>query len=274
MLSDKSRRITLVFLILAIVVTTSSLPVSAQAHLMARVNQGPQSAPERPQTPKPPFPYNQRDVTYTNATDKIQLAGTLTVPAGKGPHPAVLLIPGSGPVERNATMLPGHKPFLVIADYLTRNGVAVLRVDDRSAGKSSGNYSDATGENFVNDALAGIEFLRTQREIDQKRIGLIGHSQGGIMAPMVAARSDSVAFVIMLAAPVLPDRINSRIRMTANLKARGTSEEEINRAGGFVPELPYPGNRRRRRCFTPSLVAGVDKSLVPCCHAAIARRIG
>src|SRR5262245_36860240 len=102
-----------------------------------------QAAPQRPQTPKAPFPYQEREVTYTNAADKTTLAGTLTVPAGKGPHPAVLLLPGSGPVDRNETMLPGHKPFMVIADHLTRRGIAVLRTDDRGVGESGGDYLKA-----------------------------------------------------------------------------------------------------------------------------------
>jgi pimeloyl-ACP methyl ester carboxylesterase len=188
-----------------------------------------QTTPERPQTPKPPFPYHQREVTYTNSADKIQLAGTLTIPSGKGPHPAVILVPGSGPVDRNATMLPGHKPFLVIADYLARHGIAALRVDDRGVGGTTGNYLDSNGETFANDLIAGLNFLKKQSEIDKGRIGLVGHSQGAMLAPMVAARSSDVAFLIMLATPIFPDRINSRLRLTASLRAKGTTEEEINR---------------------------------------------
>lgn len=230
MLSHALLPMTLFLLIIAGVRWTPSLQGAAQTKVIkGAIHMSEQSTPERPQTPKPPFPYKQREATYTNPADKIQIAGALTLPAGKGPHPAVLLIPGSGPVDRNATMLPGHKPFLVIADHLARNGVAVLRVDDRGVGKTGGNYMDSTGENFANDLLAGIDFLKRQPEIDGRHIGLIGHSQGAMIAPMVAARSNDLSFVIMLAAPIFPDRINSRLRLVASLRAKGTAEEEIKR---------------------------------------------
>jgi len=185
--------------------------------------------PQRPQTPKPPFPYQEREVTYTNAADKTALAGTLTVPAGKGPHPAALLLPGSGPVDRNETMLPGHKPFMVIADYLTRRGIAVLRTDDRGVGKSGGDYLNATGEDLAGDALAGIAFLKQQPELDAARIGLIGHSQGGGVAAIAAAKSKEVAFVALLAAPALPARELSQLQIRVRLKGNGAAEEEVSK---------------------------------------------
>jgi pimeloyl-ACP methyl ester carboxylesterase len=231
MWSRKVRQINLVILTMAGIILNVPDHACAETKLITEMVQASQQAPppERPQTPKSPFPYKQREVTYPNLVDKIQLAGTLTVPSDKGPHPAVILLPGSGPVDRNATMLPGHKPFLVIADYLTRRGVAVLRVDDRGAGNTTGKYLDSTGENFANDVLASIDFLKKQSEVDARRIGLIGHSQGGMIAPMVAARSTDISFVIMLAAPILPDRVNSRLRLMATLRAKGTSEDEIKR---------------------------------------------
>jgi pimeloyl-ACP methyl ester carboxylesterase len=152
-----------------------------------------------PQTPKRPLPYREEDVSYANpAAPGVTLAGTLTVPSGKGPFPAVLLITGSGAQDRDETLL-GHKPFFVLSDYLTRKGIVVLRVDDRGFAKSTGNFATATSADFATDAEAGVAFLKQRPEIDTKKIGLIGHSEGGIIAPMVAARNGDVAFVVMMA---------------------------------------------------------------------------
>jgi hypothetical protein len=152
----------------------------------------------RPQTPQKPFPYNEEEVSYKNAKDGVKLAGTLTTPRGEGRHPAVILITGSGAQDRDETVFE-HKPFLVLADYLTRRGVAVLRVDDRGTGGSDVGALTATSENFAEDVLAGIEFLKTRKEIDARKIGLVGHSEGGMIAPMVAARSKDVAFIVLMA---------------------------------------------------------------------------
>lgn len=184
--------------------------------------------PKRPQTPKPPFPYQQREVSYRNESDGTTLAGTLTIPQGGGPHPAAVLISGSGPQDRDETLL-GHKPFLVIADHLTRRGVAVLRVDDRGVGGSSGSVMDSTSEAFAGDAVAGIAFLRQQPEIDAKRIGLIGHSEGGVIAPIVAARSDDVAFIVLLAGTALPGADILKMQMRAILEAAGAPVEAVRR---------------------------------------------
>ena len=152
----------------------------------------------RPQEPKPPFPYLSEDVSFTNVKVKINLAGTLTIPEGAGPFPAVVLITGSGSQNRNEELM-GHKPFWVIADYLTRNGIAVLRYDDRGIGKSEGNYSTATTADLATDAEAAFKFLKTNQKINSELIGLAGHSEGGIIAPMVAAANREVAFIISLA---------------------------------------------------------------------------
>ncbi len=157
----------------------------------------------RPQTPKPPFPYRAEDVKYENKAGGVKLAGTLTLPPGAGPFPAVILITGSGAQDRDESML-GHKPFLVLADYLTRRGVAVLRVDDRGVGGSTGSIKTSTSEDFAGDVLAGLEFLKGRKEIDRKKIGLIGHSEGGIIAPIAAARSKDVAFIVLMAGTGLP----------------------------------------------------------------------
>ncbi len=153
----------------------------------------------RPQEPRPPFPYRSEDVTYENTVEGVKLAGTLTLPEKGGPFPAAILITGSGPQNRDEELF-GHKPFLVIADYLTKMGIAVLRVDDRGVGGSSGGYwSNSTTADYATDVMAGIKYLKTRADIDHSKIGLIGHSEGGIIAPMVAAKSRDVAFVVMLA---------------------------------------------------------------------------
>ncbi len=152
----------------------------------------------RPQTPKPPYPYLEEQVAYENAAAGIKLAGTLTEPKTGGPFPAALLITGSGSQDRDETIF-GHKPFKVIADDLTRAGVAVLRVDDRGVGGSTGSAATATSEDFAGDVRAGIAYLKSRKDIDPRRIGLIGHSEGGIIAPMVAADSPDVAFIVLMA---------------------------------------------------------------------------
>jgi pimeloyl-ACP methyl ester carboxylesterase len=159
-------------------------------------------APElvRPQNPKKPYPYDEEDVVYDNPKSGNKLAGTLTLPRSPRPHPAVLLITGSGPQDRDEAIM-GHRPFLVIADYLTRRGVAVLRVDDRGVGKSTGKFQGATTVDFAGDARASVDFLKTRKDIDPHQIGLIGHSEGGIIAPMLASQSSDIAFIVMLAGP-------------------------------------------------------------------------
>ena len=153
---------------------------------------------KRPQEPKPPFPYKEEEVKFVNRKAGIELAGTLTIPEGTGPFPAVVLITGSGPQNRNEEIM-GHKPFLVIADYLSRNGIAVLRCDDRGVGQSQGIFGKATTYDFADDAEAAFTFLGKQPHIDKNHIGLAGHSEGGIIAPIVAARNKGVNFIILLA---------------------------------------------------------------------------
>lgn len=156
----------------------------------------------RPQEPKEPFPYVVKEIKFRNKKDSIQLAGTLTLPSEKGHFPAVILISGSGPQDRNEEIF-GHKPFLVISDYLTRSGIAVLRFDDRGVGESGGDFSTATTSVFASDVKAALDYLKTRKEIDQEKIGLIGHSEGGIIAPMVANETGNVDFVVLLAGPAL-----------------------------------------------------------------------
>ena len=182
--------------------------------------------PNRPQEPKPPFPYRSEAITFTNTAGQAVLAGTLTVPEGKGPFPAVVLITGSGAQNRDEEIF-GHKPFLVIADHLTRHGIAVLRYDDRGVGKSTGNFATATSEDFAADAWAAWQALSGRPEIDPKRIGLLGHSEGGLIAPMLAAAHPEVAFVVMVGGPgVTGEQIILR-QSEAIMKASGASDEVV-----------------------------------------------
>lgn len=159
--------------------------------------------PSRPQTPRPPYPYDEHEVVFINADAPARLAGTLTIPREGRPVAAVLLISGGGAQDRDVTIL-GHRFFLVLADYLSRRGIAVLRADDRGVGESAGDRSNATSEDFAADAVAGVAFLRDRTEVDPKKVGLIGHSEGGTIAALAAAQSPDVAFIVMLASPGLP----------------------------------------------------------------------
>jgi pimeloyl-ACP methyl ester carboxylesterase len=158
--------------------------------------------PVRPQEPKKPYPYTEEEVTIENKSARVTLAGTLTLPSGSGRFPVAVLITGSGPQNRDEEIL-GHKPFLVIADALTRAGIAVLRYDDRGVAKSTGKFTGATTADFATDAEAAVAWLRTRKDINPKRIGLIGHSEGGLIAPMVAARDRNIRFIVLLAGPGL-----------------------------------------------------------------------
>lgn len=153
---------------------------------------------KRPQEPQKPYPYYSEDITFENKMDKNVLAGTLTLPQKEGKFPVVILITGSGPQNRDEELL-GHKPFLVLADYLTKKGIAVLRFDDRGVAKSTGDFKTATTSDFAKDVQAGIDYLKTRKEIDKKKIGLIGHSEGGVIAPIVAGNSKDVDFIVLLA---------------------------------------------------------------------------
>ena len=156
------------------------------------------AAPRRPQNPTKPYPYREVDLIYESPAAGIKIGATLTMPNGRGPFPAIVLITGSGQQDRDESVL-GHKPFLVLADHLTRKGFAVLRSDDRGIGKSGGRFVTSIDADFANDTEAAIAYLQTRSEIDPHRIGLIGHSGGGIIAPMVAARHRDVAFVVLMA---------------------------------------------------------------------------
>jgi len=190
----------------------------------------------RPQEPKRPYPYIEKKVAYTNLKAGIKLAGVLTLPSDKGVFPAVLLISGSGPNDRNETIF-GHRPFLVLADYLTRQGIAVLRVDDRGVRESTGIFSQATSEDLAFDVLAGIEYLKTRKEINPKQIGLVSYGEGGLIAPMVAVKSPDVAFIVLMAGTGLTGEEVSYLQTDLISKAMGASEQEIAKNRQFNEKM-------------------------------------
>ncbi len=191
---------------------------------------------ERPQTPRKPYPYREEDVTYANEDAGITIAGTLTLPRGEGPFGAVLLISGSGPQDRNEFLL-FHRPFHVLADHLTRRGIAVLRVDDRGAGESTGNFDNATTADFADDVRAGLDYLSSREDIDPKRLGLVGHSEGGMIAPMVAAESSDVSFIVLIAGPGIPIPKLMALQHWADNKTDGKSDAEARIYRDFYQQL-------------------------------------
>jgi fermentation-respiration switch protein FrsA (DUF1100 family) len=181
---------------------------------------------KRPQTPKKPYPYNEEEVKFRNDTSNVDLAGTVTVPEGEGPFPAVVLVTGSGPQDRDETLFE-HKPFLVIADYLTRNGILVLRYDERGVGESSGDFASATTVDFANDAVSAVEFLARRNDVHRDKIGLIGHSEGGLVAIMAAIKSGDLDFIVKLAGPGLPGKEILLMQTELINRAMGTNESDI-----------------------------------------------
>lgn len=189
--------------------------------------------PLRPQEPAKPYPYSEEEVVFENKQAGVRLAGTLTMPKrGKGGFPAVVLISGSGAQNRDEELM-GHKPFLVIADYLTRHGIAVLRFDDRGTGASSGDFQSATSLDLSFDAEAAVHYLLTRKEINGRRIGLIGHSEGGSIAPMIAARSADVAFIVLLAGTGIPGSELLLLQDEALNRAAGMGEEDLQALVAF-----------------------------------------
>ena len=189
----------------------------------------------RPQDPKPPFPYSSTEVSVASARD-VRLACTLTVPDGHGPFPGAVLVTGSGPQDRDEALM-GHRPFLVLADHLTRRGIAVIRCDDRGVAMSTGSFALSTTADFATDAEASVQFLRTRTEIARDRVGLIGHSEGGAIAPMVAARTSAVAFVVMLAGPGVRGDSLLVLQSRAIQTLSGAPEREIEQATGLNQRL-------------------------------------
>lgn len=182
---------------------------------------------KRPQEPQKPFSYYSEDVFFKNEKSNITLAGTLTLPEKEGNFPAVVLISGSGAQDRNSELL-GHKPFLVWADYLTKNGIAVLRFDDRGFAESEGNFATATSNDFATDVQSAVEFLKSRKEINTKKIGLVGHSEGGIIAPMVAASNPKdIDFIVLLAGAGIQGDELLLLQQKLIFAASGGSQEDI-----------------------------------------------
>ncbi len=222
-----------------LVVTASALGMKYEGRLVGdrlegTFSQGGFSAPlefsrdaitrNRPQTPQPPYPYRAEEVVFENEAAGIALAGTLTLPQGDGPFPAAVLISGSGAQNRDEELM-GHKPFLVLADYLTRRGIAVLRYDDRGVGGSGGDYASASIQDFATDAESALEYLFSRDDIDGSRVGLIGHSEGGLLVYMIAGSRDDVAFIVSMAGPtVLGYDALSEQRRLLNEAFGGTEE--------------------------------------------------
>jgi alpha/beta superfamily hydrolase len=182
----------------------------------------------RPQTPKKPYPYNELEVKFPTRHDDIILAGTLTYPTSGEPFPAVILITGAGPRDRNEEG-GGHRPFLVLADYLTKKGISVLRYDDRGIGESTGIQDNkATSADRAEDVKAAFHFLRTQSFIDPKKIGLIGHSEGGFIAQIVAGEVDEIAYIVLMAGPALSGKdiwlYQLKVALGRNISVKETAE--------------------------------------------------
>ncbi|MCC3155635.1 alpha/beta fold hydrolase [Hymenobacter sp. 15J16-1T3B] len=183
-------------------------------------------AVRRPQEPKAPFPYRAEDVTFANTGAKVQLAGTVTVPAGKGPFPAVVLVTGSGPQDRDETIF-GHRPFRVLADYLSRRGFVVLRYDDRGVGQSTGDRAAYTTADGVTDAQAALAYLRQRPDVQAGKVGLIGHSEGAMIGLLAATQPTPPAFLVSLAGPALRG-VETMVRQGEDLgRASGMSAEQL-----------------------------------------------
>lgn len=185
--------------------------------------------PKRPQEPHAPFPYKTEDVTFKNGKDGITLAGTFTCPQAEGRFPVAILVSGSGPQNRDEELM-GHKPFMVLADFLTRNGIAVLRYDDRGTFASTGKFETALTQDFAADASAAVDYLKTRKEIDTNRIGIIGHSEGGMVAPMVAAARNDLNFIVLMAGPGIPGNEILMLQSELISRANGVKEDDITKA--------------------------------------------
>jgi pimeloyl-ACP methyl ester carboxylesterase len=195
--------------------------------------------PKRPQEEAiaaAPRPYHRHEVTFENLSAKVKLAGTLSVPDGAGPFPGVIPISGSGPQARDEELF-GHKIFLVLADALNRHGVAVLRYDKRGVGASTGNFGTATSVDFASDADAAVAFLKTRAEVDPGHIGLIGHSEGGAVAPSVAVRNPAVAFTVLMAGPGMRTDRLTVLQEALIAKAQGVPANLIARRMAFNEKL-------------------------------------
>jgi pimeloyl-ACP methyl ester carboxylesterase len=212
----------------------------------------------RPQTPKPPVDYTVEELSYTNADQTVQFGATLTIPKNKASFPTVVLISGSGSQDRDGTLYD-HKIYWVLADHLTKAGIGVLRVDDRGAGKTSlgPNPSQLTSEDFAKDVEAAVNFLLTRKEINPKQIGLIGHSEGGAIAPMVAVQNKQIAFICLLAGPGIPGYEIWNYQMRRNFIQENLASNDYAIAATLVNEM---NNHFRYSTQADSIKAGMKKT--------------
>lgn len=203
--------------------------------VLIRSEEGPEP-PARPQHPTEPLPYHVEEISFENPAGSHSLAGTFTRPDAAGTFPAVVLISGSGPQDRDETLV-GHKPFLVVSDHLTRQGIAVLRFDDRGVAGSTGDFESATSEDFATDVEAALRYLGTRGDVVADQIGLVGHSEGGLIAPIVAARNAEVAFIVMLAGPGVSGAEILRAQQAAISRANGADDETVERNAEIQNEI-------------------------------------
>lgn len=220
-----------------------------QGNMFADLNlsKGALKALNRPQEVKEPVAYKQQEVSFENALDKVKLSGTLTMPSEPGNYPAVVLLSGSGPQDRNSSMF-GHEPFKVIADYLTIQGIMVLRYDDRGIGKSTGDFSKATTTDFGKDALAALEFLRKQGSVNGNKVGFIGHSEGGLIASILAGQGVSgLNFIVDLAGPALPMDSLMLLQNEAVMRAQGqelsAKDRQLIKKNYAIAKGPLPADK-------------------------------
>ena len=201
---------------------------SGQSFPLILIKKGENTTEIRYQEPSKPYSYHSENIFFDNEEDSVRLSGTLTLPSNKGKFPVVILITGSGPQNRDEELF-NHKPFLVLADHLTKKGIAVLRFDDRGVGKSTGTFGNATTMNFATDVESAIQYLKTRKEIKKKKIGLIGHSEGGVIASIVANSSDDVDFIVLLASPGLRGDKLMLLQKKKIENQSGMSELEISK---------------------------------------------
>lgn len=191
----------------------------------------------RPQTPQPPFAYKSEELVYYNRDRSIQYGATITVPAtGAGPFPAIIFITGSGQQNRDEELF-GHRPFAVLADYLTKRGYITLRVDDRGIGKTTGNADSATSKDFAADVAAGLDYLKGRSEVDKNKMGMLGHSEGGMIAQIVGANRQDIAFIISLAGPGQKITELMADQGRAVMSSSGLSKQAVDAAAAFTNRM-------------------------------------
>jgi hypothetical protein len=225
-----------------------------------------ESRPGRPQEPVGELPYRIKEVSIYQTSGGFNLAATITIPPGDGPFPAAVLISGSGPQNRDEEIM-GHKPFLVLADFLARNGIMTLRYDDRGTAGSGGDFAASTTYDFSNDAEAAWSFLRSQPETNAHLCGMIGHSEGGMIAPIVAARNPVIGFLVLMAAPGTPTDMLLLKQARLISEAQGASEKEIRLTEKSNKEifrvLKYEENETTARKLVRQTLIALSDSLTP-----------